>query len=68
MPDEKSDAVPGGTVSVSRHERIYRRNRYVYPVLSRRARGISIGINLNPDKTEEDDVRHSSVRKFKPQE
>ncbi len=25
-------------------------NLYVYPVLSRRARGISIGINLNPDK------------------
>ena len=50
MPDEKSDAVPGGTVSVGRHERIYRQNRYVYPVLSRRARGISIGINLNPDK------------------
>ena len=36
--------------SVSRHARKYRENRYVYPVLSRRARGISIGINLNPDK------------------
>ena len=24
--------------------------RYVYPVLSRRARGVSVGINLNPDK------------------
>ncbi|MCZ6697194.1 MAG: radical SAM protein [Acidobacteria bacterium] len=37
-------------VSVSRHARKYRENRYVYPVLSRRSRGISIGINLNPDK------------------
>jgi wyosine [tRNA(Phe)-imidazoG37] synthetase (radical SAM superfamily) len=35
---------------VARHARRYRENRYVYPVLSRRARGISIGINLNPDK------------------
>ena len=32
------------------HPRAYRENRFVYPVLSRRSRGISIGINLNPDK------------------
>src|SRR5258705_7098469 len=25
-------------------------NRFVYPVLSRRSGGISIGVNLNPDK------------------
>src|SRR5206468_653896 len=36
-------------VSVTRHSRNYREYRYVYPVLSRRARGISIGVNLNPD-------------------
>jgi wyosine [tRNA(Phe)-imidazoG37] synthetase (radical SAM superfamily) len=36
--------------SVSRHARKYRGNSFVYPVLSRRARGVSIGINLNPDK------------------
>ncbi len=45
---------PGGPdakeVSVTRHPRSYRGSAYVYPVLSRRARGISIGINLNPDK------------------
>jgi wyosine [tRNA(Phe)-imidazoG37] synthetase (radical SAM superfamily) len=35
---------------IDRHPRLYRENRYVYPVLSRRAHGISIGINLNPDK------------------
>ncbi|MHB8544543.1 MAG: hypothetical protein ACYC9S_11165 [Leptospirales bacterium] len=34
----------------ARHDRSYQENRYVYPVLSRRAGGISIGINLNPDK------------------
>jgi len=33
-----------------RHERKFENNRFVYPVLSRRSRGLSIGVNLNPDK------------------
>ncbi len=32
------------------HRRELGRNRYVYAVVSRRARGLSIGINLNPGK------------------
>lgn len=32
------------------HPRSFRRNRYVYPVVSRRSGGISIGVNLNLDK------------------
>ena len=32
------------------HPRTFRENRFVYPVLSRRSRGLSIGVNLNPDK------------------
>lgn len=32
------------------HSRSWRDNLYVYPVISRRAGGVSIGINLNPDK------------------
>lgn len=32
------------------HSRSWQNNRYVYPVVSRRAGGLSIGINLNPDK------------------
>jgi wyosine [tRNA(Phe)-imidazoG37] synthetase (radical SAM superfamily) len=32
------------------HPRSFQANRYVYPVLSRRAGGISIGVNLNIDK------------------
>jgi wyosine [tRNA(Phe)-imidazoG37] synthetase (radical SAM superfamily) len=32
------------------HARLFDRNRFVYPVLSRRSGGISIGVNLNPDK------------------
>ena len=32
------------------HRRTYHGNKFVYPVLSRRSAGISIGVNLNPDK------------------
>lgn len=32
------------------HSRHFAHNRFVYPVVSRRSGGISIGINLNPDK------------------
>jgi len=31
------------------HPRDWRENLYVYPVISRRSRGLSIGVNLNPD-------------------
>src|SRR5436190_7390851 len=34
----------------TRHERKFEQNRFVYPVLSRRSEGISVGVNLNPDK------------------
>jgi len=34
----------------SQHQRAFEANRFVYPVLSRRSRGISVGVNLNPDK------------------
>ncbi|MBL9124364.1 MAG: radical SAM protein [Planctomycetaceae bacterium] len=46
-PQRSSDA----TLPLHRqHERSWEHNRFVYPVLSRRSGGISIGINLNPDK------------------
>ncbi|HEY3395230.1 MAG TPA: radical SAM protein [Lacipirellulaceae bacterium] len=32
------------------HARTFEQNRFVYAVLSRRSGGISIGVNLNPDK------------------
>src|SRR5436305_13788551 len=32
------------------HPRRFEENKFVYPVLSRRSGGISIGVNLNPDK------------------
>lgn len=34
----------------SSHPRNWQDNQYVYPVLSRRSNGLSIGVNLNPDK------------------
>ncbi|HEX8523401.1 MAG TPA: hypothetical protein VF669_14195 [Tepidisphaeraceae bacterium] len=34
----------------TQHSRAWQTNRYVYPVISRRSRGLSIGVNLNPDK------------------
>ncbi len=32
------------------HDRSFEHYRFVYPVLSRRSHGISVGVNLNPDK------------------
>lgn len=37
-------------MSYTVHSRSFRENRFVYPVLSRRSKGISVGINLNPDR------------------
>src|SRR3989338_4355766 len=36
--------------AVKNHPRSYENNKYVYPVISRRSKGLSIGINMNPDK------------------
>jgi wyosine [tRNA(Phe)-imidazoG37] synthetase (radical SAM superfamily) len=49
-----ADSTPPAGQSVlplfSQHERAFEQFRFVYPVLSRRAHGISLGVNLNPDK------------------
>jgi len=39
----------GRTLSTSNHDRGSAALRYVYPVVSRRAGGVSVGINLNPN-------------------
>ena len=52
------------------HPRSFAANRFVYPVVSRRSGGISIGVNLNPDKVcnfdciycQVDRVRQSETR------
>lgn len=48
------------------HDRVWQRNRYVYPVVSRRSKGISIGINLNPDKVCNFDCIYCSVDRREP--
>jgi wyosine [tRNA(Phe)-imidazoG37] synthetase (radical SAM superfamily) len=42
--------VPNSIAAVRDHSRAYANYLYVYPVISRRSRGLSIGVNLNPDK------------------
>jgi wyosine [tRNA(Phe)-imidazoG37] synthetase (radical SAM superfamily) len=54
----------------SDHARSFAANRFVYPVVSRRSGGVSIGVNLNPDKVcnfdciycQVDRVRQSETR------
>ena len=48
------------------HRRELDRNRYVYPVVSRRARGLSIGVNLNPDKICNFDCPYCQVDRTTP--
>ena len=49
-----------------RHERRWRDNKFVYAVISRRSRGISVGINLNPDKACNFDCLYCQVDRAVP--
>lgn len=51
---------------VRHHSRHWRENLYVYPVISRRSRGLSIGINLNPDKACNFDCIYCQVDRTTP--
>lgn len=46
MPQQQ----PITTPLFAQHSRNWQQNRYVYPVISRRSKGLSVGINLNPDR------------------
>jgi wyosine [tRNA(Phe)-imidazoG37] synthetase (radical SAM superfamily) len=48
------------------HPRSFERNLYVYPVLSRRARGLSIGVNLSPHKACNMDCVYCQVDRTTP--
>lgn len=66
---EKQDPIDGYKLSEDRHPRAFQANRFVYAVLSRRSHGVSIGINLNPDKVCNFDCIYCQVdRRAKPQE
>jgi wyosine [tRNA(Phe)-imidazoG37] synthetase (radical SAM superfamily) len=49
-----------------KHERRWRDNRYVYAVISRRSKGISVGINLNPSKACNFDCIYCQVNRREP--
>jgi wyosine [tRNA(Phe)-imidazoG37] synthetase (radical SAM superfamily) len=49
-----------------RHERRWRDNLYVYAVVSRRSGGISIGLNVNPDKACNFDCAYCQVNRREP--
>jgi wyosine [tRNA(Phe)-imidazoG37] synthetase (radical SAM superfamily) len=48
------------------HGRALAENRYVYAVVSRRARGLSVGVNLNPDKVCNFDCPYCQVDRTTP--
>lgn len=49
-----------------RHERRWADNLYVYAVVSRRSRGLSVGVNLNPDKACNFDCVYCQVDRTEP--
>jgi wyosine [tRNA(Phe)-imidazoG37] synthetase (radical SAM superfamily) len=50
----------------TQHSRSWQTNLYVYPVISRRSKGLSIGVNLNPDKICNFDCVYCCVDRTKP--
>ena len=54
------------TALFARHDRHWRTHRYVYPVISRRAGGLSLGVNLNPDQACNFDCRYCQVDRSAP--
>jgi len=47
---DRRNPVPSHLAAVHDHARSFADFVFVYPVISRRSRGLSIGVNLNPDK------------------
>lgn len=52
--------------AVRDHSRTFEDLVYVYPVISRRSRGLSIGVNLNPDKVCNFDCIYCEVDRRRP--
>ncbi|WLT33526.1 radical SAM protein [Geothrix sp. PMB-07] len=48
------------------HRRVWRDFDYCYPVISRRSRGVSLGVNLNPDKVCNFDCVYCEVDRLAP--
>lgn len=54
------------SVAFRSHPRRWQSNSYVYPVISRRSHGLSVGINLNPDKACNFDCLYCQVDRTVP--
>ncbi len=63
---ESPGKVSGANPAVQNHARKFSDYIYVYPVISRRSRGLSLGINLNPDKRCNFDCIYCEVDRHTP--
>lgn len=63
---EASIEIKNSYAAVQDHTRIYKDFTYVYPVIARRSQGLSIGINLNPDKVCNFDCLYCEVDRKTP--
>ena len=59
-------SIPTKHALYTQHSRTWAQNRFVYPVVSRRSGGLSLGINLNPDKVCNFDCVYCSVDRKQP--
>ncbi len=48
--EQPAESAAAATKVYQQHSRLFESNRFVYPVVSRRSEGVSVGVNLNPDK------------------
>jgi wyosine [tRNA(Phe)-imidazoG37] synthetase (radical SAM superfamily) len=66
MNDPSKPAIHSDWNCVQDHSRVYADFTYVYPVVSRRSQGLSIGVNLNPDKRCNFDCVYCEVDRLTP--
>src|SRR5438046_721111 len=62
----KSVRAPRAARPIISHTRKFFDNRFVYAVISQRARGLSIGVNMNPDKFCNFDCIYCEVDRTEP--
>jgi wyosine [tRNA(Phe)-imidazoG37] synthetase (radical SAM superfamily) len=63
---QAGDAALKADAGIARRARDYFDNRFVYAVISERARGLSIGVNMNPDRACNFDCIYCEVNRRKP--
>lgn len=66
MPDSLSSDRSLPVRHYQDHARSWRTNVYVYPVVSRRSEGVSVGVNLNPDQACNFDCIYCQVDRTAP--